>query len=340
MTSIVTGNILIGQSVSVHKSQCVTNLNQIEAFGLRRPTLVTSATAAQRKSDKTLFDSHAMHDAVNRRFDKKRVLRSEAYSGYVERVEVHGHAGGTPAITLYVERGLEHNEQGLILPYGVTLVAIDGETQTEARFLLRERMPETGNNTFAVTVYHGLSLSAAKQILHDYNTYATPITEAAAASFNSAGALSRNVTAALEVSGIDETQVNRFGATGNKSTVVSHKQLLAGAAGYALNGVGLEKSVSAAMLKELNQPTTKAVHTDAAQALVKMISATLIKDSVARTAPAMVWQVGGALCAQGRDAGTLNWDAAMAVYNATKSGGRGGVRVSAKDRIAQIAARM
>ena len=165
------GKLLKGLSVSENKFQGVAHLNLLEDYGLLRPSVVEKAKKKDTRHDEVLKDSKEMHDLVQRRFDPARIRRAEQYSCYIENVEVNNIPGGTPAITLWYPDKLELTADGLLIPYKASLIAVDGETQTEARFMLRERIPETGKNKIAITIYHGVSEDHAKQLMYDYNAH-------------------------------------------------------------------------------------------------------------------------------------------------------------------------
>ena len=174
------GNVITGVAVNNTKFVGVSTLNQLENYGLMRPSTVEDATVKEMKGDRRLRQANDLREEVQRRFDAKRCRNAKAYGRYIEQVEIGGRPGGTPPITLWCHDA-KVEEGGLLIPYGHPLVAIDGETQTEARYLLRDEddfaIPETGNNPVAVVVYYGVDETFARQILHDFNAYTNPVSE-------------------------------------------------------------------------------------------------------------------------------------------------------------------
>ena len=213
---MINGHILTGNAVTDNKFQGVTTLNQIESYGLKRPSLVENAKSTDSPS---VLKAKEMHDQMNRRFDAARLHRAVYYRDYIFGVEVQGQMGGTPAITIWFPERLETTEDGVVIPYNSHLTAIDGETQTEARYMLRDGIhsgtvgrtklkelrddePATGDNRIAVTIYHGIPINHAQQILRDYNAEAHPIDPKKASAYDHVGPLSKAVAAAIARSNV------------------------------------------------------------------------------------------------------------------------------------------
>lgn len=341
------GHVLEGIAVTPHKIQAVTTLNQLQAFGLVEPLKADKAVQRDMKNDDTLRGAHELHAQINRRFDKGRIMRAVAYAVYINNVERDRFPGGAPAITLYHGPELTSNDNGFVIPYyGTFLTAIDGETQTQARFILRDggkfygqecnAHEETGDWPVAVTMYHGIGAEHAQQILHDYNTYATPVSEKKAATFNTTGAISIAVEKALAAAGIDEMRVNRNSANPRKNDICSYDQVMSMVAGYVLNGQGLNSNATAAVLKMLNTPGGASVDATAIPPFTDTVSKAESNDAV-RGSHSSLWQVAGVLMRQGRSSDSLNWEAAHKVWMDTKEPGQGGKRMPAKERLPLIA---
>src|SRR5262245_64828330 len=230
MMSRVDGHILEGVLVRKGMFQGVSSLDQLEAFGLSRPSAVERATVAMQKSNPNLYMAKSIRFEVQRRFDAARKKRAEAYAQYIEAVECDARLGGTPPITLYLDRrnGADVQVlegQGLVIPYRSTLIAIDGETQTEARFILREKRADTGRLPIAVTVWYGITEQHAQQILHDYNTECHTVAERQVSPLNHEGQLSAAVNAAIS-GWLSAEQFNRHGSKPKKNQVDSYAQLV------------------------------------------------------------------------------------------------------------------
>ena len=332
----VPGNAISGVSVGPTKFVGVASLNQLENAGLSRPT--AAQTAGKGASSKEL-KSRDLREDLNRTFDKARRLRADRYSFYIEGVECGNQDGGTPPITLYApdtRTALSSDESALIVPYNSGITAIDGETQTEARFILRDRLPETGDTLVSVVVYYGISEAQARQILHDANAYANPIPEKKLASFNDAGPLSKAVNISRIKANVEPSRINLKGSKPTKTQVLSLTQGLTMAAGFKANGLAKSRTVTASDLMDFNRPGGGDLDSKFIDAMTLVFKAAESGDINIRNAPTQVMQVAGALVSAGRGFGSLNWRAANDAYNATKAGGRGGARLSVGERLAAI----
>jgi len=341
---MINGHILTGNPVTDNKFQGVTTLNQIESYGLKRPSQVENARSTDSPS---VRKAKEMHDQMNRRFDAARLHRAVAYRDYIYLVEVQGTMGGTPAITLWYPDRLETNEEGVVIPYNSHLTAIDGETQTEARYMLRDGVtpgkigrtqikeqrddkPETGDNRLAVTIYHGIPISHAQQILRDYNAEAHPIDPKKASAYDHVGALAQAVTATIARANVLPERVNQKGNVAGKKFVVAYQQVLSGIAGFVLNGTQAEP-VTATTVRMMNRPAADAVPDRAIEEIAQVILAGHLAQ-----APAIVWQAAGHRLAQGHV--NLNYHGALRAYEETKAAGRGGPRMSPRERLSRIVA--
>lgn len=88
-----------------------------------------------------------------------------------------GQDGMAPPIILFTQRALPVEEEAagpgrIQVPYGVQLVAIDGETQLAARFEAANIKQETTEDFVPVLICHGQSLQWARQVFHDLNLLA------------------------------------------------------------------------------------------------------------------------------------------------------------------------
>lgn len=318
------GKVLRGISVTANKFQGVTTLNQITDYGLDKPSSVEKAKA--KSSSARVLDAKKMHDNVQRRFDAKRTRRAEVFRGYIENVEANGHIGGTPAITLWNPNILTVVDEGIVIPYGAVIVAIDGETQTEARYLLRDDLPETGNNPIAITMYHGISFAHAQQILHDYNVNCNPVPPKLAASMNHSGPISLALDEVIKESGIKENLINRQGITATKTKPISYNQMLMFMVGYQMGSMGTTKRCHS-YVKELNKYDSQEVPKKAKQVLLDILKKastffeTEKNTNIYSMCSPMVWQVAGGLTAMNV---SLNWPKASEAFVLSKVKGSDG----------------
>jgi hypothetical protein len=188
--------------------------------------------------------AHEVRSQVQRRFDSARLKRAEAYGAYLEQLYAGTRTGGFPPITLFSPDLGEITPDGtkLVLNYNAALVNLDGETQTEARFLLSDRDPGFGGFPVPFLLYHGISQEHAGAIMHDVNFYAKPVAERKIAILNSNGHLSRVIIEALVEANIDSAKISRLGNIPKKGQVVAFSGLIAGAAG-ALVGYSITNNL-------------------------------------------------------------------------------------------------
>lgn len=238
------GNLLSALKVADNLCSVVTSLNQLEQYGLVRPTKNASAKARELKDDDLFARAHSLREAVQRRFDVSRRRRAVEYRSYIEKIIVNQRLGGVPPVTLYCPHFCEYltDQTALVLPYRSVLVNVDGETQTEARFLLREELPESGDWNMSAEIYHGITEQHASQILHDFNRYAHPIKESMVAALNSEGNLTRVIENILQERGLRAEQFSRFGPTPNvkKGQLCTYRSLISAVVGAVGGFKGLQ----------------------------------------------------------------------------------------------------
>lgn len=334
--TIAHGHQVSGVQVTSTKMQGVSSLDQLEAYGLIRPTKIENLTKRDARDNPADASAKRLRENVQRPFDKMRKDNAQLYAEYLKKSGEQGELGGVPAITLFVppEANAAIFENGVLIPYNQAIVALDGETQTEARFILRDNMlPESGTWPLAITFYVGISYDQAKQIVHDYNTLANPMSELKTATLNAAGPMSRAASQLYLAAGITADEVNRFGTGPTKKHKLANRQLMAAIAGYAMPEKGLKGNISNDY-KLLNMPQAEHNINGAGTSLVPFVTSSLAVS--AKAAPA-VWQVAGALVANKRQAGDLNWSGGIKAYEDTKSGGRGGPRMAVAERMKAIA---
>jgi len=337
--SVASGNTIAGIRVSDKKLQGVSTLNQLEAYGLIRPSYLEKLTQAQAKQDAKAQAASRLREQVQRPFDKARRDNAVIYGEYILMGGDNELHGGTPAITLFVppEASATVYDDGVVIPYNQALVALDGETQTEARFLSRDANRDSGNWPVGVTVYVGISYEQAAQIVHDYNTYANPIPEAKIGALNTDGPMSKAASDLYLNANISASEINRFGPKPGKKHKVANQQVMSAIAGYAMPNKGL-KATLRSDFKALNRPVGAKNINGASTELAPFVNGSL---SDAAKAPPAVWQVAGALVGDKKlTAAKVNWQGGINAYDATKpprGQGRGGKRMPVKDRMQKIA---
>jgi len=317
-----TGNILNGVAVSDNLIVGVSTLNQLEQYGLIRPTVVENATIKAMKGDKRLAGAFVVRDQVQRRFDKARVKRADAYSYYIDGIGNGSLNGGAPPITLFCPLAGDITDTGVMLPYGVAIVNIDGETQTEARFLRRERNPATGDEVFPFMLYHGISTIHAGNIMHDMNRFAHPVAEKVVASLNSNGSLTKTVNAALSAANIDLSKVNRHSANVKAKHVTSFGRLIAGALGVATGANALKRGGIPRLTAQYNSGSS-VIDSNACQPFLVAALNMANGNKLVGKAPDVVWALAGAVYAESNRILTIaEFQSAANVYLNTRGAGK------------------
>lgn len=309
------GKPLMGVHVSDIKFQGVSTLDQLEDYGLSRPSRLEHTKVRERQEDKKLSIAYEVRESIQRRMNAERIARAEAYALYLHSVEVLKRMGGAPPITLFLPKSHCLPDR-LIVPYGAVMLAVDGETQTEARFKLRDRYPETGMLPVAVSVYHDCGDDVAKQILHDYNRFANPVKEKELMTINPAGPLNQAAVDAIRLAEIPEEQVDRHRSRPAKKRAISQIQVMYAIAGFAFGEDALHKSADG-WLDSLNNPVmdqTLKAHDGACTASVSQLARAAMCVPDSRTADPLVWQVAGAMLSQGRSPESIKWGPAIAAY--------------------------
>jgi DNA-sulfur modification-associated len=136
-----------------------------------RQTEVKTARAAS-ASVAALYE---IRREVQRQFEGEKKRNVEPYSDYMLQVHAGQRDGEVPTIIFWTESGLDYEvgepPTGTIqIPYGMQLVAIDGETQLAGRYLAGDKNPNFMSAPVSIKICHGRSVDWAKQVFHDLNT--------------------------------------------------------------------------------------------------------------------------------------------------------------------------
>jgi len=230
----VSGNFIPGVPISDSCFVGVVSLDELIQYGLSRPSAIEDAKAKELRRDPALAQAHELREAVQRRFDRPRRRRAVTYAGYIDGLASGNLLGGVPPITLYCSQPGFIDDGGLKLPLNSILIAIDGETQTEARLQRRDHDRATGEESLAVMIYHGISAEHAGSIMHDFNRYAHPVSESGVAPLNANGSITKAANQAIADAGIDQNLIQRHGNKVNKDRVTSFSRLAAGAVGFVV----------------------------------------------------------------------------------------------------------
>ena len=112
---------------------------------------------------------------VQRLFEGAKQRNVEPYAEYIVSVSHEQQEGMTPPIILFTERPLQTEESDdgdagkILVPWGIQLVAIDGETQLASRYEAANIDQHTREEFVPVMVCHGRNISWARQVFHDLN---------------------------------------------------------------------------------------------------------------------------------------------------------------------------
>jgi hypothetical protein len=180
----------------------VITIGALGAYSVVDPEQVDTAPESVIKYNPALRAARQMRGRNQRSWKKKaRKQRRNMYARYIQDVRNGDRLGGFPPITLWTMSEVEYKDGRLTIPYSATLCALDGETQLSAWFTLAEADPKWKDQPIAVVLYSGCAQNAADQMLHDFNHYATPVTETEMALHNHEGALTIAIKAGYEASG-------------------------------------------------------------------------------------------------------------------------------------------
>lgn len=321
----VTDNISIG----------VSTLDELETYGLKRPTLIEDAKKKELSGDAALAAAHTVRELVQRRFDGLRRKRALAYGTYLSGLVTGSLQGAVPPITLFCPTSGTQADGGLLLPHSSPLVTLDGETQTEARFALRESEPESGEVSVMFVLYHGIALEHAGNIMHDFNVFAHPVQESKVSALNRNGALTLLVIDAIQEVNIHTDLIQRHRPTPTKKQITSYQCLIAGACGAVL-GRTLTGSLNANVQRLNTQPN--GIDSGAAKPFV-VHALQLARDNaeVGRSKP-NVWALAGGIYRDyNKQLTAVEWLTMQTAFNATKPK-RGTANTASSKRQAAIKA--
>lgn len=237
-------------------------LNALEWYGLKRPSRLEQAPNAEMKDQKFKAAVTLRRD-VQRRFDAARRKRAQLYARYLEGLMVHKRKGSAPAITIWTEFAEVDEDAGVLyFKHDSPLVAIDGETQLEARYILRDDpdfgRKETGDYHFPIDIHHDVPEDFARQVLHDYNFYAHPVTERQAITQNVESPITQAVHQILEGADVDKSLISRFKQTPAGKEVISVSQVMCALIGCIMK----ETAISSSALSFVGKSKGRLVHHD------------------------------------------------------------------------------
>jgi hypothetical protein len=128
-----------------------------------------------------LDEETLVHDLIQRALTGTKKANVSRYADYIEGVILRGEVGVLPPMHLWTSEPLEVVTSGslqyLLVPDGIHLQAIDGETQLAGHFVLYGRLSAEerkihGAYPLQQVVHHGLGVTAAQKYFHDLNVLA------------------------------------------------------------------------------------------------------------------------------------------------------------------------
>ena len=309
-----------GVKVNSYQFIGVTTIHNLRKEGLCRP----SAKQKDLGKDRQAQDNLDLRKIVQRTFDAGRTRNAKAYANYIAGVESGQIDGGFPPINLYLDRAADVGPEGLTIRPHTSMCVIDGETQTEARFLLYEDLVDEASAHWPVkvVVWHNCDVSQARQYLVDTNLYCNPINSGTAMKMDSSGRLTRALRLVQTNLGLDESTVAISPALPTTSSTLTHQQLTAAAVGFIL-GTHLSKKPFSGHAEELNRfIPSKDCYAFDEEVLVKQVTALaeeVIRQGLNRTMVPRVWQACGIKMKSGVQPSQMNF--ARGIASVLKKGG-------------------
>lgn len=242
-------NTIQGVPVNSTKFIGVTDLKTLASAGVSRPSSKIGELVG---ADRAFTNCYDLRKDIQRSFNKARRDNAQSYARYIRGLETKGAAGGCPPINLYCPTTCNIENGVLEIPFRASIVAIDGETQLEARFiLLDEGVEHAADWKIPVVMWHGCGDDIARQYLVDTNLYANPINSVTAMGLDRTGRLTAAVKSSLQKCGFGDGQVNQSSDLPGKRKSVSLRQVTAAAVGFIL-GQNISDKSYLSVVDELN----------------------------------------------------------------------------------------
>ena len=178
-------NTVSGVSVNKTKFVGVTDMKTLISSGVLRPSLIFRDV---KNAGRDVVNNFRLREDMQRTFNKARSDNAKNYARYIRSIEINKTPGGCPPINLYCQSACKLENGVLEFPFRSGVMAIDGETQLEARFILLDEEAEGAESwLFPVVIWHNCGDDVARQYLVDTNLYANPINSVTALSMDRSG---------------------------------------------------------------------------------------------------------------------------------------------------------
>jgi len=218
-------------------------LGALRAYCVVDPEQVDTAPENLLKYNEQLRAARKMRGRNQRSWKKKaRRDRRDVYAHYIKAVRTGARMGGFPPITMWTRSEVKFDAGALDVPYSAVMCALDGETQLSAWFKLAEKDTTWLDQPIAIVLYTDCSPVSADQMLHDFNHYATPVSEPEMALHNHEGALTISIRSGYKASDrFTDLIVNRSSdSVGKFSTTEPRILELAIGAAFGVDGFTMQ----------------------------------------------------------------------------------------------------
>ena len=314
-------NTVSGVSVNKTKFVGVTDMKTLISSGVLRPSLIFRDV---KNAGRDVVNNFRLREDMQRTFNKARSDNAKNYARYIRSIEINKTPGGCPPINLYCQSACKLENGVLEFPFRSGVMAIDGETQLEARFILLDEEAEGAESwLFPVVIWHNCGDDVARQYLVDTNLYANPINSVTALSMDRSGRLTQTVKKAILEAGFQDAQVNNGADLPGKRKAVSLRQATAAAVGYILNGHSSSKAYHSE-IDELNNalPINERYEFDpeTASRVVAEILQVANRCDVLHQAKPVIFQAAGIKARQGGNVQAFNFSKAIETLPAKGKG--------------------
>lgn len=174
------GKYVKGIPVNDHTFLAVTKFNQLSGI-MRNPRDLQPNVKRTGYDAEEVQEEADLHDLVQRALTGSKRSNVPSYASYIEDVVMGRRPGVLPPMHLWSRDALAEvrNPENayLLVPDGMRLLAIDGETQLTAHFQvhgtpIQELRQAHGSYPLGAVIHHGVSVSEARQYFHDLNVLA------------------------------------------------------------------------------------------------------------------------------------------------------------------------
>jgi hypothetical protein len=174
------GKYVKGIPLSGHTFMAVTKFNQLSGI-MRNPRDLQPNVKRSGYDAEEVQEEADLHELVQRALTGNKKSNVPSYATYIEDVVMGRKPGVLPPMHLWSSEPLTEVTSGahtyLLVPDGIRLIAIDGETQLTAHFQVHgttqaELRKAHGDFPLGAVMHHGVKIEHARQYFHDLNVLA------------------------------------------------------------------------------------------------------------------------------------------------------------------------